>query len=116
MEHLNRVVKTAIEGLGANKTMKAIVRVGKCVGTFEKILDAYDKQAGVAALSGKHSKPSLLKDLHEVVQQLLEADIFDTSRAHKSFSNLKPNLIRKLSQKDLKDWIIDKLSMYASCY
>ena len=47
MEHLNRVVKTAIDGLGANKTEKAIQRVGKCVREFIHIMDAYDKQAGV---------------------------------------------------------------------
>ena len=29
MEHLNRLCKTAIEGLGANKSQKAIIRVGK---------------------------------------------------------------------------------------
>ena len=46
MEHLNRVVKTAIEGLGANKTEKAVQRVGKCVGKFIKIMDAYDEQTG----------------------------------------------------------------------
>lgn len=31
MEHMNTVVKTAIEGMGANKTEAAIVRVGKSV-------------------------------------------------------------------------------------
>ena len=29
IEHMNRVAKTAIEGLGANKSEKAITRVGK---------------------------------------------------------------------------------------
>ena len=116
MEHLNRVIKTAIEGLGANKTEKAIVRAGKCVGKFGKIVDAYDQQAGVAAVSGKHSKPSHLKDLHEIVQQLLEADLFNSSRAHASFSKFKPNLIRTLSEKELKDWIVNNLSKYTSCH
>lgn len=106
MEHLNRV-GTAIEGLGANKTEKAIVRAGKCVGKFEKILDVYDQQTGVAAVSVKHSKPSHLKDLHEIVQQLLEASVFNTSQSH-----LKPNL----SEKDLKDWIVDNISKYTSCH
>ena len=29
MEHMKRLCKTSIEGLGANKSKKAIVRVGK---------------------------------------------------------------------------------------
>jgi hypothetical protein len=32
MEHLNRVAKGAIEGLGPNKSKKAIERVGKAIG------------------------------------------------------------------------------------
>ena len=116
MEHLNRIAKTAIEGLGANKTKKAIVRVGKCIGKFTKILDAYDAQAGTVGVSGKHSKKSMLKDLHAIIEQLLEVNIFDTSSTHKSFSKLKPNLIKSLSQKDLKDWMIENLSNYTSCH
>ena len=32
MEHLNRLCKEAVQGLGANKTPDAIVRIGKCIG------------------------------------------------------------------------------------
>ena len=32
MEHMNRLCKTSIEELGANKSNKAIVRVGKTIG------------------------------------------------------------------------------------
>ncbi len=34
MEHMKRVVKTVISGLGANKTEKAIIRAGKSVGLY----------------------------------------------------------------------------------
>ena len=103
MEHLNRVVKTAIEGLGANKTEKAVQRVGKCVGKFIKIMDAYDEQAGVANVSGTHNKKSFFNDMHEAIKQLLGANIFDTSTSHNSFLKFKPNVIKSLSQKDLKE-------------
>lgn len=43
MEHMNRIVKTTIDGLGANKTEKAIVRAGRSVGSFSKVLESYDK-------------------------------------------------------------------------
>ncbi len=46
MEHMNRIVKTVISGLGANKTEKAIiVRAGKSVGLLSDILAAYDEAA-----------------------------------------------------------------------
>ena len=60
MEQLNRVVKTTVKGLGANKTEKAVQRVGKCVGKCIKIMDAYDELAGVASVSGTLNKKSCL--------------------------------------------------------
>ena len=42
MEHLNRLVKDAITGLGANKTTKAIDIVGKAIGTITKSLTNFD--------------------------------------------------------------------------
>lgn len=38
IEHLNRLAKSAIKCLGANKSQKAIVRVGKSIGTLEGTL------------------------------------------------------------------------------
>ncbi len=36
MEHLNRLVKTAVLGLGANKTEKAISRASKAIGVISE--------------------------------------------------------------------------------
>ncbi len=95
MEHMNRVVKTVISGLGANKTEKAIIRAVKSVGLLSDILAAYADEAGVSLISGKHAEKSVVKDLHLIVEQLMESDVFENgSHTHKSFSNLKPNIIR----------------------
>ena len=37
MEHLNRVLKDGIKGLGANKTDRAITRLGKCIDSIYKV-------------------------------------------------------------------------------
>ena len=47
MEHLNRLAKTAVDGLGANKTEKAIFRVGKTVGSLFRTTENFDKQDNV---------------------------------------------------------------------
>ena len=107
MEHMNRVVKTTIEGLGANKTEKAIVRAGKSVGMFTEMLAAFDSEAGVPSVSDKRSEKSMVQDLQEIVKQLMESDVFDNARTHKTFSKLKTNLIRTLSERDVKDWILN---------
>ena len=112
MEHLNRMVKMSINGLGANKTEKAIVRAGKSVGSFSKSLVNFDYQAGVPSISGMHSQKSMSKDLKVIIQQLLNANIFDTSHAHESFAKLKTNLIRKLSKEELMDWVFKNFSKH----
>ena len=38
-EHLNRLVKIEIEGLGANKSKKAITRSGKAIGVVTKAVE-----------------------------------------------------------------------------
>ena len=40
-EHLNRVCKDAVRGLGTNQTEKSIGRVGKALGTLSPVLDQY---------------------------------------------------------------------------
>ena len=78
MEHLNRLIKTAIEGLGANKSKKAITRAGKAVGSLCSVLDSFDREADVPTPSGKHSEESRQKDLNKIVEQLLLQNyIFD---------------------------------------
>ena len=39
MEHMNRQIQTVVGGLGANKTPKAIIRVGKAIGVLSSVTD-----------------------------------------------------------------------------
>ena len=39
MEHLNRLVKTALKELGANKTEKAIITIGKILGVIGPVIE-----------------------------------------------------------------------------
>ena len=56
MEHLNKLVKLSIEGLGANKSDKAIKRVAKAMGALSKTTESFDSEIGVASPSGKQSE------------------------------------------------------------
>ncbi len=69
MEHLNRIVMTAIEGLGANKSKKAIVMAGRAVGSLG-FMNSFDKEIGVCKPSGKHSEKSRDRDLVKIVEEL----------------------------------------------
>lgn len=113
IEHMNRQIKTAIEGLAANKSKKAIVRTGKCIGVLSMALEEFDKEAGVAPLSGKHSKKSFLHDLQIVTEELMACDTLSksTRKVHKSFSKLTVNLIKKLKEDELKEWIQENTAL-----
>ncbi len=92
------------------------MRAGKCVGKFIKVLAAFDKQADIRGRSGDHSEKSYTNDLQQVIEQLLVSNALDSSYMHKSFSKLRPNLIRNLSEQELKDWIIKNVFNYSSCH
>lgn len=109
MEHLNRVAKVAIDGLGPNKSKNAIERVGKAIGTITSSLDKFDSTNNVSAESGHHSTRSSDKDLSKVINQLVKSKVFKMrpGRKHKSFPNLQTNYISTISEKHLKEWMID---------
>ena len=41
------------------------------------ILAAFDGEAGVASISGRHAEESELKDLYQIVNQLMVSEVFD---------------------------------------
>ena len=113
MEHLNRLVKVAIKGLGANKTSKAIIRVGKAVGILSTAVQSFDGEIGVTTPSGLHSEKSMQNDMTKIVVQLqlLECTLFEkTEHTHNSFSKLHSNLIRTMNEEDVKKWMLKRLS------
>lgn len=113
MEHLNRQVKVAIDGLGPNKSKKAIGRVGKAMGILSEATKSYDAKVGINAPSGKHSDSKVMNDIKCVTEKLLDCDIFNpqTKQSHHSFLHLKKNLIRTLNEDKLKDWMVERFSM-----
>lgn len=103
-EHLNRLCKTAVKGLGANKTQQCITRVAKAIGTISPVLDNFDADNGVGAVSSAHKVSSSEKDMTSLVTELLKTTVFITSeRCHASFSNV-PGVPLK-SKDQILDWM-----------
>ena len=78
MEHLNRVAKDAIRGLGANKTETSIERVGKTIGTIAPLLQNFDAQNAVQQPSGAHRSAGIKKDLSIIVCELTKNKVFSS--------------------------------------
>lgn len=111
MEHLNRVVKDCLKGLGANQTDQAILRVSRALGTLMPVLDHFDQVNSVPDVSGAHTRKNPEKDLVRIVAELHKTKVFKTvpSRKHGSFPNPR-NVLHGRPKKDMQEWIINKLS------
>lgn len=112
MEHLNRVVKTAIKGLGSNKTEECIARVGKALGTVVPILDNFDQQHDLQKASGNHSVARADKDLKLIIRTLQKASVFTVNqdRGHfPSFPNPR-DPFHAMSHDELTMWMVNHIN------
>ena len=110
MEHLNRIAKDAIKGLGANKPEKAIVRVGRALGTIAPVSQNFDDDNGVPPLSGGHNVSQYKKDVAIPASVLQTANVFQeiSSRLHKTFPQPR-NVLHYKGKDEALQWICEKL-------
>ena len=111
MEHLNRVCKGAISGLGANVTDNSIQRVGKCIGRIQSTLRQYDAVNDIQEESGSHTRHSTDVDMSTVLKQLKKSLVFDhkPGRIHRSYPKFTSNLVKKASREKLLLWMHDRM-------
>lgn len=111
MEHLNRVCKEAIKGVGANKTEEVIQKVGKVVGVLASVTQNFDKQVlGDQVSHGHHQVAEYGKDKKLILNELLnQAHTFNEQegRVHTHFKHLikKQSIFMNVNMKDFKSWI-----------
>ena len=106
MEHLNRLLKDAIRALGANKTPRAITRLGKCIAPLGDLLDNYDTVHQVTAHRADHSIPTSEKDMTCMPKELHGAGVFSNIPGckHRSFKTFKNNPVLSLEE-NVKLWL-----------
>ena len=104
MEHLNRLLKVALQGLGANKTEKAITTSAKALGVVDPVLSTFDKENHVSNISGSHRVADAKKDMEMLLKQLSAVFRETPGRLHKSFKNPRNPLHYKTIE-EIKDFI-----------
>ena len=77
MEHLNRLAKEAIKNLGASKTEKGSIRIGKAIGTIGPVLQQFDNQSAVSSPFEAHRRASTDKDRNMIINKLMK-NVFKT--------------------------------------
>lgn len=117
MEHLNRVCKQAIQGIGAKKTKESVVRIGKALGPLAEVTTNFDKSVLKPSndhVPGHHKYAAATKDQSMVINELLNhACVFTESpkRSHQHFKTFttKGSIFSKVNKKTLQKWIQDNI-------
>ena len=107
---LNRLCKSAIHGLGANKSDTSIGRVAKALGTLSPALSNFDNDNSVSDDGSIHKRPVREKDVDMIVKQLQKSKNLSVvpKRTHATFKNVR-NIIHHGERSKLTDWIKEHL-------
>ena len=114
MEHLNRLCKSSIENLGANKTEKAIERVGKVISVLQKVTSNYDTVTSTTESSGAHKRASAERDVMLVLDEVhKKSAVFriQPGRSHSQFQKQVINVIANVDANDLREWMANKMNL-----
>ena len=106
LEHLNRVCKESIRGVGPNKTETVITRVGKALGTLSHILEQFDNENHVSTVSWAHCTPGFEKDRDRILHHLQQYNIFSVlpGRSHSSFPKPR-DMLHDFNKSTLTEWL-----------
>ena len=110
-EHLNRLCKDCVKGLGSNKTKENIIRCSKAMGVLHDFLANFDKLNEVSSTSGAHSSPSFKEDVKLILNELNTARVFSVisnDRKHQSFQRPK-DILHAKDKEDIITYVSDHL-------
>lgn len=113
MEHLNRVLKNSIHGLGVNKTASAIERVARALGTISPFWQNFDQQNNISELSGFHHRPGADNDMKKLIHELRSVFSSHQKRTHRLFPSPRDPL-HTLKQEEVKTWIVKHITILTS--
>ena len=66
VEHVNRIVKSAIYHQMSNLSPTAIIRTSRCTGSFVNTTEQFDRISSLHCQSSSHSEANLDKDIHHI--------------------------------------------------
>lgn len=103
----NRVSKTIVQRLGANKTMEAITNISKAANGIKAIVENFDKDIEKHKQSVQHSQPGSKNDEIDMVKDIIQLDPFkyNGGRSHASFPEIKRSPLRYLKIVDFHIWL-----------
>ena len=110
-EHLNKLCKDLVKGLGSNKTKENTIRCSKAMGVLHDFLANFDELNQVPSTNGAHSSPSFKEDVKLIVNELNTARVFSVTsndRKHHSFQKPK-DILHAKPKDDILTYVSDHL-------
>lgn len=106
MEHLNKLLKTALKQLGANVSESAAQRIARALTALEHLIANVDNDCLLASKSGYHSAKHLRETVLQITNDLTEEKVFDwqPGRKYQCFKKFKVDLLSKLDHREFFKW------------
>ena len=118
MEHINRACKEAMGNVGSSIGDSTVECIGRSIHGLMDIGKRFDQENDVPQLSGKRSRRSVAADMEKLIPQLSESKVYHqiSGREHSKFMKFQANPTRKLSIKNLKEWLTANAKKYEMFY
>ena len=112
-EHLNKLVKTSIAQLQANKTTKSMERVARALGTVHPLLHNFDKDNHVAETSTSHKEAKSMQDFKSLLKCLNNASVLTKIPGRKYMTFSKPHdPLHAMPHDDILKWVKEHINCY----
>ena len=95
MEHLNKLLKTALKQLGSNISEDAAQRIARALTGLERLISNVDTDCNLTGKRGYHNAKQLKETVIQITQDLLSEEAFDCKpgRKYQCFKNFKSDLL-----------------------
>uniref|UniRef100_A0A1X7TRY5 DUF6589 domain-containing protein n=2 Tax=Amphimedon queenslandica TaxID=400682 RepID=A0A1X7TRY5_AMPQE len=111
LEHLNRRLKGIISRMESNVKPQTILRAAKVIGIVEDICNSFNAEMSRKEESGKHNKPSYLKDLKLIMDTLKQSKVLQRV-PHREITksvSVSKLLLATVDANAIQEWIIENI-------
>ena len=115
VEHVNRIIKTAIYSQVSNLSPLSVIRSSRCTGVFANITNQFDNVSFLHPQSSSHSQAKLNKDIERIVKQLHHTSkvfVYHPKRAHHHYKIVNSGITKCMKSEEDKQQLISWMKKY----
>lgn len=110
VEHVNRIVKSAVHSQSSNLSPASIIRTSRCTGSVTNVVEQFDRISQLHCQSSAHSDAIISKDVRRIVKQLHNTSkVFQNvpGRQHPNFKSIQGSIVNsvKADKDGLTTWM-----------